>query len=1254
MEPGNNSPQGGVTYNYEALLDEHFQHLIQTLLILEYPNVQCFPVGMPDGGRDALIRTTGPGVDNTVAQVKFVRNPAKIKDAYKWFVKTINEEIPKIAKLVERGASKYMFVSNLPASSHLDVGLIDKATTYLRENVEIPAVCLWRDDLDRRLDRAYDVKLRFPHLLNGPDLLRLMWESPYNLELGRRRATLEAYLRDQYRTDENLRFKQVEMLTTKLFDLFIDVPLFPTPRESHRSSVDGFPDAAFGDVEPEDLIYRMASTGRSGLYRRYVHLAGAARVLCDDTQLRLVRRVVIEGAPGQGKTTLTQYIAQIQRARFLGREEVINSLPEEHTRAPSYLPLKIELRDLSHWLNGRDPWSADPEATHNEVVSLESALAAHIRRYSGGAKFDVDDLRAVLENTPTLIILDALDEVADLDDRKQVVAEVEAASDRLDGPQHSIVFLVTSRPTAISSAPKFDRAKFVHYSLQAITSGLASAYARRWSSARGIPMRDAEELQEILEAKLESPHMAELARNTMQLTILLSLILSRGSSLPDKRTELYSSYLDLFLSRESDKSAAVRKNRSLILDLHGHLAYSLHAKAEGQRTTGRITTSELREQVSVYLHESGHSPSLADELFDAMVQRVVALVSRVEGTFEFEVQPLREYFAARHLYHTAPYSPTGKERKGTKPDRFDGVAPNPYWMNVTRFYAGFFSKGEIMDLAHRVCQLIDTSTQPLAAYPRRLALALLQDWVFSQIPLAVNMVVERLLDDDGLVWAANLRPPERHISLGHETDGFELWPDGGGAEYASEIVWNRIQTDFATDWCIVWCSLMTAVAPVAYIRDRWTEYQAQLHSLKARSRWLAIGDALGLMPTVSSVEYPSMLMVDEPRYLSSRAISLRACEQHFQFLRTSEQQHYVRSVLELGSARPIDAVDESPASHAAFLLLSHPALWRSRFSQRARSGMLLKIADRADPYYTASTTLSHALGGNISGSLEPWEQAVETIEDSFGRNLNTIELSCAAAGIISAAERGRGVTNLIDAEQISLPRRFRFARRQSNRPDWWTQQFDRATSAPDAQTWLMALLSLASGETIMKFLPRLNDVVGIIGDERAERLIDVLESRRSPKRSIPARDYAELKSAIGTEPLTLTGMLLLATRATEQFRRSMVDAVATYLPRPSATRFVFPFLVDDLFASTVHDVVALSKLKECTAGVLESAFLDSPAISNLRGSKYRSSEWFAIIRREAMDLPPLLVHLVTAMESRGRVKATPVLKIANAEGWFGK
>ena len=91
-----------------------------------------------------------------------------------------------------------------------------------------------------------------------------------------------------------------------------------------------------------------------------------------------------------------------------------------------------------------------------------------------------------------------------------------------------------------------------------------------------------------------------------------------------------------------------------------------------------------------------------------MVERVVAIVSRVQGTYEFDVQTLREYFAARHLYQTAPYSPaTGGERRGTISDRWRALSRNYYWLNVARFYAGCYSEGELPSLIDDLRDLSD-------------------------------------------------------------------------------------------------------------------------------------------------------------------------------------------------------------------------------------------------------------------------------------------------------------------------------------------------------------------------------------------------------------------------------------------------------------------------------------------------------------------------------------------------------------------
>ena len=67
-------------YNYEALDDKRFQKLCQALIVAQFPDVQCLPVGEADGGRDAfLVREYSGKKSVHVFQVKFSQNPDSTK-----------------------------------------------------------------------------------------------------------------------------------------------------------------------------------------------------------------------------------------------------------------------------------------------------------------------------------------------------------------------------------------------------------------------------------------------------------------------------------------------------------------------------------------------------------------------------------------------------------------------------------------------------------------------------------------------------------------------------------------------------------------------------------------------------------------------------------------------------------------------------------------------------------------------------------------------------------------------------------------------------------------------------------------------------------------------------------------------------------------------------------------------------------------------------------------------------------------------
>jgi hypothetical protein len=200
-------------YQYETLSPETFQQFCQSLLLLYFPNTQCYPIGQPDGGRDAVSwRLSKPSKDNgfVVFQVKFNRKPLAEVSPHKWLLEQIKRERAKINRLIPKGAKEYYLITNVPGTSHLDVGSIDDLDALLTHSIEIPVTCWWRDDLDRRLDTAWSLKWAYPSLMTGQDMLVSILHAGLRERAADRQAAILSHVATQYREDEEVKFKQVE------------------------------------------------------------------------------------------------------------------------------------------------------------------------------------------------------------------------------------------------------------------------------------------------------------------------------------------------------------------------------------------------------------------------------------------------------------------------------------------------------------------------------------------------------------------------------------------------------------------------------------------------------------------------------------------------------------------------------------------------------------------------------------------------------------------------------------------------------------------------------------------------------------------------------------------------------------------------------------------------------------------------------------------------------------------------------------
>ena len=708
-----------------------------------------------------------------------------------------------------------------------------------------------------------------------------------------------------------------------------------------------------------------------------------------------------------------------------------------------------------------------------------------------------------------------------------VVEEISRGIGRLKDVSASVQTIVTSRPAAFTDSPGLPETDFTHLHLTSIDRKLIDEYAEKWMKARRLEGRAASDVRRTLKVKLDQPHLRELARNPMQLTILLSLIQTRGGSLPDKRTALYDSYVDLFFSREAEKSSVVRDHRDLLVYIHRYLAWVLHAEAQTKQTAGSASAEKLRSLVETYLVEEGHDDSLAQRLFTGMVERVVALVSRVEGTYEFEVQPLREYFAARHLYDTAPYSPPGGECNGTLPDRFDALARDIFWQNVTRFYAGCYSKGELPSLVDRLQELARSPGFKYTSYAHRLAATLLSDWVFAQHPKAMKEAASLFLDGVGLRIAAGSRFHRNREAL--------VLPKQNGNEELVDRCFELLRSAPASDYSDMLLDLVEANCSKDEAWERWWSETTSSHG-KARTRWMGYGLRLGLLPRLSQRELAGLLAdaSDATERLvlvcqSGKTALIEADDVRF--------QRVVDYILAGGSPQFFRPRKATTVTGAFTGILNPYSYWAafeeigpwplSTMSERYFGlGEVIKRSSELTAFPESETASRCGelvdLGAERwemsvsewTSQLRPWNDLVECGRKLFGDRWMFAILANIGAGIRAKEEKSGRAGELHD-DSVPLCERVRYGRLRAGAAKWWEAQLESAADQSGVALALLVLLTWGGGSVFIKLSPLIDEKLVSLDVEWWHKLDDALRAYvvRTNRRRI-AVDLAGIRESI--------------------------------------------------------------------------------------------------------------------------------------------
>lgn len=647
-------------------------------------------------------------------------------------------------------------------------------------------------------------------------------------------ATLTAYLGEQFGSDDKILFEQAQLRGPSVESMFVDVPFTCRSDAGVAEVLRGIAAKHPGDLE--------ASARTDGQ-----PVTGAAQALLSP---EWSGNALLVGGPGQGKSTLLQYLCQFHRARLLSEAGYAGDGERlDVSDAQVRFPSRIDLRMYAEWArrevalrdgrqngagrgqkrgrsNQRGPVSPAPEGA--EWPTIEEFLAHDITsRAATGDRFGIRDLATMVSTRPVLIALDGLDEIADLSDRERVSAYIVKLSSRLRAVARDLVVLVATRPGG-TTPQLWSSSDFPRLDLLPLSQGLRLQYLQRWCNVAGFSAHETDEMQREFMKSAALPHIRDLAAYPMQLAILLHM-LYRQQLMPEKRTKLYDEYFDAFLTREqaADKEPLLATERPLIERVHAYLGWYIQTETEAGRCAGAITGAVLKRELRRFLADRDGGKRLADKLFDAFTTRMLCLNAREHDAYQFEVQTLREYFTAVYLFEEV--------HRDRRDDCLTAMLRRPYWSNVLRFYVGRYTDGEVRGLKHLFEEVADGP--PVGGMPlvRATAAQLLNDRVYQgQKSKPFEEIVDFILAGAGVVFAED--------GLLDGDGGALVFSDQAGRSQAVEHVKARLEQPEAPEMTRVLCNNLVRHAEAEDDLDKWAK-----NVFRDDVQWLSVASRLGIL-----------------------------------------------------------------------------------------------------------------------------------------------------------------------------------------------------------------------------------------------------------------------------------------------------------------------------------------------------------------------------------------------------------------------
>lgn len=656
-------------YDFSKMNADSFELMVRSLNERIF-GIRCEQYGLgPDGQREFIFEGVvkdQAGVvfaGRTIGQVKYKYITTK-EDDYTWLAREIDEELQRFRqKETDYIPDNYLFYTNVVLTPAKDTGVKDKIEAYVREKNDIIKRFYVKgyDEICAMLDNNRDVAISYAATILPGDLLMKILEE-YGLNY---LDTLKRFLFCEFEEEMYPRLEQAGSVAEKKIPIEqVCVDINVTSRKWGKS------------VKFAEMVFELGN-GILG----YKSVDGADELKRDEN-------FVLIGGPGKGKSTISQFIAQIYRAYSLQamgyQSQVIDKFIKEFVSSYGYridrirLPFKVALREYAAWIKRKE---------REENHSIMQYIKERIEKFEGN-RLSTQTLRRMLGEQAWIFFFDGLDEVPESSNRQEVLKQIQRfITMELREAQCDCMIIGTTREQGYSN--DFDEEKYMHMEVAELSVDDSHMYINKLFEVMEEQTERRKEYIRIMNEALEDEITGRLMKTPLQVTIIAILVKSGGKP-PHERYSLFRQYYDTMIKREKQKGivATLNDNTEWLEEIHYLVGHRLQSESEMEgNASAEISREELEKEIRNYVMKNQDdfyevkNEEKENEFLMTITQRICFLNENREGFYSFTIRSMQEYFAGTYLIK-------GRSDKDAL-DNVRSIAYKSYWRNVLLFALGY-------------------------------------------------------------------------------------------------------------------------------------------------------------------------------------------------------------------------------------------------------------------------------------------------------------------------------------------------------------------------------------------------------------------------------------------------------------------------------------------------------------------------------------------------------------------------------------